>query len=116
MEHISLNPTTTKGSELSSDEQFGKALDESLFSADSLEKATAILRENPSLDLHSHLGVWETRGIDKVGMPPSVYKGDAHLKENLEGMIAGINKCAYICFTGDFPLINFAKPGHCGSP
>ncbi|MEL7013041.1 MAG: hypothetical protein AAFO72_07145, partial [Pseudomonadota bacterium] len=114
MEHYSLNPTTERGASLSVDERNGAPMDRTKISADSLERAKKVIAATPVIDLHSHLGVFETRGIpaEKVGMPLSVYSGDEVMKANVDGLIKGGNKCAYINFTGDFPIINFSKPAN----
>ncbi|WP_434053785.1 MAG: membrane dipeptidase [Roseibium sp.] len=114
MEHYSLNPTTEKGASLSEDERNGAPLDLTAISEESLARAKKVIAETPVIDLHNHLGVFETRGIsaEKIGMSLSVYSGDEVMGKNIENMIKGGNKCAYINFTGDFPLIDFSKPGN----
>lgn len=114
MEHYSLNPTTEKGAQLSVDDRNGSPMDRSALSEESLERAKKVIAATPVVDMHNHLGVFETRGIpaDKIGMPLSVYQGDEVLGENIAGLIKGGNKCAYINFTGDFPIIDFSKPGN----
>ncbi|MEO1091357.1 MAG: membrane dipeptidase [Pseudomonadota bacterium] len=108
-----MNPTTEKGQILSAAEQFGPALDTSTIQPESIERAKKVIANTPVIDVHNHLGVFETRGLgEQVGMNLSVYKGDDQLRRSMQNMIAGGNKCAYLNFTGDFSLINFAKPGN----
>ena len=46
-----------------------------------------ILNKDPSVDLHTHLGYWEGRGLTDLSQIIA-YSGDAGLKQNVEDMIA----------------------------
>ena len=79
----------------------------------SLDRAIGILAGNPSIDLHNHLGYWETRGIDPI-MTASVYRGDESTRAIMDSMVAGKAKCAWVNLTGDVPIINLGQPGNKG--
>ncbi len=80
-------------------------------SEDSLARATRILSANPSIDLHNHLGYWETKGITPA-MEPLAYRGDDDTRGVIHAMIKGRCKGAWVCFTGDNPLLKLGVPGN----
>ena len=77
----------------------------------SQERALAILAANPSIDLHNHLGYWETKNITPA-MPPLAYAGDDSTRGIVQAMVDGGCKSAWVCFTGDNPLLKLGVPGN----
>lgn len=78
---------------------------------DNLTKAREILRNHPSIDLHTHMGYWEGKGLTDI-FEICAYLGDDRLKQNIEQMIAGICKSAMLCATSDNPIVNLTQPGN----
>jgi membrane dipeptidase len=80
-------------------------------SPENLGKARAILANHPSIDLHSHLGLWESKGLS--GVPARFgYIGDDKLRRNVEDMIAARCKCVSVNVTSDVPIFDYGKPGN----
>ena len=79
--------------------------------SNNLEKAKRILAENPSLDLHSHLGLWEGKGLEGIGRLGE-YIGDETIKLLVERMIAGGCKSASVNLTSDVSLLALGEPGN----
>ena len=77
-----------------------------------LERAQKILESNPSIDLHNHLGFWETKGLGDYQMSWATYFGDDELKSIIQGMIDGKLSCATVSLTSDTPLIDLSQPGN----
>jgi membrane dipeptidase len=80
-------------------------------SPENLAKAKAILDSHPSIDLHSHLGLWESKGLSDVP-EPFAYIGDAKLRRNVEDMVAARCKCVSVNLTSDVPIFAHGKPGN----
>ncbi len=76
-----------------------------------LEKAKRILAENPSIDLHSHLGLWEGKGLTGIG-EIGKYIGDDLIKVLVERMIASGCKSASVNLTSDVSLLALGQPGN----
>ncbi len=73
-------------------------------------RAIAIINKSSTIDLHSHLGLWESKGIEGAGI--FSYMGDDKLAQNLEDMMEGGCKAAFICITSDMPIIELGNPGN----
>lgn len=78
---------------------------------DNLAKAKDILKSNPSIDLHTHLGYWEGKGLSDI-FKPATYEGDDKIKANVEEMIKGKCKSLFLCVTGDNPMVDLTMPGN----
>ncbi len=76
-----------------------------------LEKAKGILAGNPSIDLHSHLGLWEGKGLQGFGRLGQ-YVGDDTILQNVGHMIAGGCKSASVNLTSDVTLLALGEPGN----
>lgn len=76
-----------------------------------LNRAEVILSANPSIDLHNHLGYWEQKGLTAI-MKAAAYRGDDSTRGVAQAMIAAKCKSAWICLTGDVPVIELGKPGN----
>ena len=80
--------------------------------SENLARATQILNDNPSIDLHQHMGFWETKGLGDYQMAWATYFGDDELKAIIQGLIDGKLKSATISLTGDTPIVDLSKPGN----
>jgi membrane dipeptidase len=80
-------------------------------SPENIARAKAILAHHPSIDLHSHLGLWESKGLSGVPAPFG-FIGDGKLKKNVEDMIAARCKCVSVNLTSDVPIFDYGKPGN----
>lgn len=76
-----------------------------------MDRARQILQANLSLDLHTHLGLWETRGLPDISELLR-YIGDDRLEQNVLDFIAGGVKSASICLTPDISIIALGQPGN----
>lgn len=75
-----------------------------------LDRAKKILKQNPSIDFHSHLGYWESKNLtDIVGA--FAYIGDDKLRQNINEMIEGNCKSVMLNLTSDNTIIDVTKPG-----
>ena len=85
--------------------------DQPEISPDNLKKAKEILRRHPAVDLHSHLGFWETKGIDRAPEPFG-YRGDNAIEKNAEAMMdAGCN-AVFLNLTSDITIMALGLPGN----
>ena len=75
------------------------------------ERAKEILEHNPSMDLHSHLGYWEGKGLTDI-FELCAYTSDDKFRANVEAMIAGGCKSVQLCVTADNPILDLSKPGN----
>lgn len=82
---------------------------------ESLIRASEILKNNLSLDLHTHLGLWETRGLPDISELLR-YIGDDRMEQNVRDFIAGGVKSASICLTPDIGIIALGQPGNIVRP
>ncbi|GMU57679.1 MAG: membrane dipeptidase [Candidatus Xenobia bacterium] len=82
---------------------------------DSLARANKVLQSNPSLDLHTHLGLWETRGLPDISELLR-YIGDDRMRQNVLDFVEGGVKSASICLTPDIPIIALGQPGNIVRP
>lgn len=80
-------------------------------STKNLERAIDLLEAAPSIDLHTHMGYWEGRGLTQV-FDLVAYLGDDRFTRNVEDMIAGKCKSAQLCLTSDNPVLDLTKPGN----
>ena len=78
---------------------------------ENLDKATGILKNNPSIDLHSHLGYWEGKGLTDI-FSICDYLGDDVMEKNVHRMINGHCKAIYLAITSDNPILDLSKPGN----
>lgn len=80
-------------------------------SEEGLERAIKVIMATPSVDLHNHLGYWETKGITPP-MVAAAYPGDAQTAGVVNAMIKGNAKCAWVVLTGDVPLVKLGEAGN----
>ncbi len=78
---------------------------------DNLNRAKEILAVHPSIDLHTHLGYWEGKGLTDV-FEITRYLGDDRMERNIQEMINGPCKAAMLCVTSDNPVVDLSKPGN----
>ena len=76
-----------------------------------LDRAQIVLRDNPSIDMHTHLGYWEGKGLTDV-FEICAYLGDDQMRSSVEGMIDGTCKAAYLCITSDNRIVDLTQPGN----
>ncbi len=95
-----MNPATEKGKKMNPSDAKGEAVNKASISPGSLAKAREILKNNPSVDLHTHLGYWEGKGLNNLSHIIT-YAGDVKLKQNIEDMVAANCKSAFLCMTCD---------------
>ena len=76
--------------------------------------AKSVLANHPSVDMHSHLGLWEAKGLAEGSFATEIasYPGDAKLKQNILDNIAAGLKCLYLGLPVDLPLIKLGAPGN----
>jgi membrane dipeptidase len=80
-------------------------------SPENLARARKILDSHPSIDLHSHLGLWESKGL--AGVPERfAYIGDDKLKRNVEDMMSAGCKSVSVNLTSDAPIFAPGQPGN----
>lgn len=79
--------------------------------ADNIERARTIIAANPSMDLHSHLGYWEGKGLPDI-FELCKYSSDDRIKQNIQAMLEGGCKSLQICVTGDNPILHIGAPGN----
>ena len=80
-------------------------------SSANLGAATELLSKTPAIDFHTHLGLWETRGLgleDPIGR----YVGDDAIKHHAENMLAAGCKTASLNLTSDIPILQLGAPGN----
>ncbi len=83
-------------------------------SAENLAIAKNILANHVSVDMHSHLGLWEANGMQQGSFANEIahYPGDDKLKQNvLDNLAVGL-KCSYLGLPVDLPLIQLGAPGN----
>lgn len=80
-------------------------------SPESLERAGRVLAENPAMDFHSHLGLWETKGLGGSG-PLAGYIGDAAIETHVRAILAENCNAASINLTSDLPIMALGAPGN----
>lgn len=76
-----------------------------------LSRAKTILEQNPSIDMHSHLGYWEGKGLTDI-FQICEYLGDDQMEKNVNQMLTGQCKAVYLAITSDNPLLDLTKPGN----
>jgi membrane dipeptidase len=82
--------------------------------ADNRQIAATILRQHLTVDLHSHLGLWEAKGLNRGSFANEIasYPGDDKLKQNiLDNLSVGL-KCSFLGLPVDLPLIQLGAPGN----
>ena len=82
--------------------------------ADNRQIAATILRQQLTVDLHSHLGLWEAKGLNRGSFVNELagYPGDEKLKQNiLDNLSVGL-KCSFLGLPVDLPLIQLGAPGN----
>lgn len=79
---------------------------------ESLDTVRRVLAEQASVDSHTHLGLWETRGLPGGDDPLSRYVGDARIVEIAHGMIDAGCCAAWINLTSDIPILKLGAPGN----
>lgn len=80
-------------------------------SDENLERVRTLLAGRPTIDFHSHLGLWETKGLGGSG-PLAGYIGDDGIKGHVEAMLAAGCKAASINLTSDIPILSLGSPGN----
>ena len=81
---------------------------------DNRQIAATILRQQLTVDLHSHLGLWEAKGLNRGSFANEIagYPGDEILKQNiLDNLSVGL-KCSFLGLPVDLPLIQLGAPGN----
>ena len=78
---------------------------------ENVQRARQILADHPALDFHSHLGLWETKGLGGSG-PLAGYIGDAAIEGHVQAMLAQNCKAASINLTSDIPILALGAPGN----
>ncbi|MEZ5279870.1 MAG: membrane dipeptidase [Acidimicrobiales bacterium] len=73
----------------------------------SVERAMNLLAERGALDFHTHLGLWEVRGL-----APDLYPGDDGLATIIDQMLAAGCRSASINLTSDIPVMKMGAPGN----
>ncbi len=79
---------------------------------ESLDTVRRVLATQTSIDSHSHLGLWETRGLPGGEDPLSQYIGDARIVEIAQGMIDAGCRAVWINLTSDLPILKLGAPGN----
>ena len=82
--------------------------------AENREIAATILRQQLTVDLHSHLGLWEAKGMNRGSFANEIagYPGDEKLKQNIfDHLSVGLKSC-FLGLPVDLPLIQFGAPGN----
>ena len=79
---------------------------------ESLERVRRVLATQISIDSHSHLGLWETRGLPGGDDPLTQYVGDARIVEIAQGMIDAGCRAVWINLTSDLPILKLGAPGN----
>ncbi|HJO92531.1 MAG TPA: hypothetical protein QF753_03955 [Victivallales bacterium] len=67
---------------------------------ENINKPKKILKNNLSIDIHTHLGAWKSRGLNDVS-EICTYIGDGLLERRIREIINGKCKCAVLNITGD---------------
>lgn len=80
-------------------------------SADLIARATSVLAHTPTIDFHTHLGLWETRGLNSSD-PMAAYIGDDAVETHVRAMIKAGCKAGSINMTSDLPMIKLGAPGN----
>lgn len=82
--------------------------------AENLAIAKNVLANHPSVDMHSHLGLWEAKGLTEGSFASEVsrYPGDDKLKQNVQDNITVGLKCSYLGLPVDLPLIQLGAAGN----
>ncbi|WP_439102345.1 dipeptidase [Congregibacter sp.] len=78
---------------------------------ESLERVAAVFAANPIVDFHTHIGIWQNRGLDNAdkGIPPvSPAKFASNIQEYLD---AGVN-CIYLDAISDIARTRIGMPGN----
>lgn len=73
--------------------------------------AKNVIDKAPAIDFHTHLGLWETRGLGLTD-PIGKYVGDDVLKHHVERMLAAGCKTASLNLTSDVPILQLGAPGN----
>ncbi|EAQ97238.1 dipeptidase [Congregibacter litoralis] len=80
-------------------------------STESLERVAEVFTANPIVDFHTHIGIWQNRGLDNSGkgIPPvSPAKFASNIQEYLD---AGVN-CIYLDTVSDIARTRIGMPGN----
>jgi membrane dipeptidase len=78
---------------------------------ESVTRAKKVIAAHPSMDLHSHLGYWEGKGLTDI-FDLVKYSSDDQIRNNIQDMLDGGCKSLQICVTGDNPILNLGYPGN----
>ena len=76
-----------------------------------LERAKQILAQSPAIDFHTHLGLWETKGLG-IQDPIGKYIGDDALTHHVEAMLGAGCHAASLNLTSDIPILKFGAVGN----
>lgn len=79
---------------------------------ESLETVGRVLAAQTAIDSHSHLGLWETRGLPDSDDPLKHYIGDARIVAIVQEMIDAGCRAAWINLTSDIPILQLGAPGN----
>ena len=79
---------------------------------ESLETVGRVLASQISVDSHTHLGLWETRGLPGGTDPLSRYIGDERIVAIVQEMIDAGCRAAWINLTSDIPILKLGAPGN----
>ncbi|MEM9107004.1 MAG: membrane dipeptidase [Pseudomonadota bacterium] len=79
---------------------------------ESLETVRRVLAAQVSVDSHTHLGLWETRGLSAGDDPLTHYVGDERIVAIVQEMIDAGCRAAWINLTSDIPILKLGAPGN----
>lgn len=80
--------------------------------SESFQTVRRVLASQIAIDSHTHLGLWETRGLPGGEDPLSRYIGDGRVAEIVEDMIRAGCRAAWINMTSDLPILKLGTPGN----
>ncbi len=78
-------------------------------SEENLARVKALLDESPAIDFHTHLGLWETRGIE-IHDPMGRYPGDEAILRHVRAMLDAGCRSASLNICSDLPIIRLGAP------
>lgn len=80
-------------------------------SPETLARVAQLLRDSTTVDFHTHLGLWQNRGLAKVD-PSFGVLSDEKLASNIQDYLdAGVN-CVYLDVIGDVARTRIGSPGN----
>ena len=74
--------------------------------------AEQLISKYPAIDFHTHLGLWEARGLPPGEDRLSTYIGDERVIENVSAMLRAGLRAGWTNITSDVPIIKLGAPGN----